>query len=148
TLSFGLTLLFVAHPTRFRLISTLVCYVASMQSLYFPAAIIPAFLLAAFAVCVFRRQFKWALGLCVVAAICALSYIPKFLTYLEIRNWVVALQRKTTATELWREFVLACGDPVSVAPWIWLVILTISILAAVWIIADRSRRESGVGDLL
>jgi len=147
-LSFGLTLLFVAHPTMFRLISTLVCYVASMQTLYFPAAIIPAFLLAAFAVCVFRRQFKWALGLCVVAAICALSYVPKFLTYFEIRDWVVALQRKTTAAELWREFVLACGDPVSFTPWIWLAILTISILAAVWIIADRSRRESGVGNLL
>ncbi len=148
TLSFGLTLLFVAHPTMFRLIWMFVCCIASMQSLYFPAAVIPAFLLAAFAVCLFRRQFKWSLALCAVAAICALSYVPKFLTYFEIRDWVVALQRKTTATELWREFMLACGGPPGAAPWIWLGILTVSMVAAVWIIADRSRREAGVGDLL
>jgi len=86
TLAFGLTVLFVAHPTRFRLVSIFVCYIASMQMLYFPAAIIPAFLLAAFAICLFRREFKWALALCAVAAVCGLSYIPKILTYFEIRD--------------------------------------------------------------
>ena len=148
TLAFGLTVLFVAHPTIFRLILMFVCYVASMQSLYFPAAVIPSFLLAAFAVCVFRRQLKWSLALCAVAAICALSYVPKFLTYFEIRDWVAALQRKTTAGELWHEFMMACGEPAWVALWIWLAILTLSILAAVWIIASRSLRESAVANLL
>lgn len=146
TLAFGLTVLLVAHPTILRLILMFVCYIASMQSLYFPAAIIPGFLLAAFAICLFRREFKWALALCAVAAICGLSYVPKFLTYFEIRDWVVALQRKTTPGELWHEFMLACGGPVMV--WIWLAILTFSLLAAVWIIGSRSRRESAVANLL
>jgi hypothetical protein len=142
TLSFGLTVLFVAQPTLHRLVAMFVCYVASMQSLYFPAALVPALLLAAFAVCLFRRQLKWALWLCTVAAICAVSYIPKFLTYFEIRDWVVALQRATKPSELWREFTMACGEPAHVARWIWLVALTMSILAAVWMVTARSQRDS------
>ncbi len=148
TLAFGLTVLFIAHPTVLRLVLMFVCYIASMQSLYFPAAIVPAFLLAAFAICLFRREFKWALALCAVATVCALSYVPKFLTYLEIRNWVVALQRKTTAGELWRQFILACGEPRRVMPWIWLTILIFSIAVALWIIASRSRREPAVANVL
>src|SRR5579864_900124 len=148
TLAFGLTVLFIAHPTVLRLVLMFVCYIASMQSLYFPAAIVPAFLLAAFAICLFRREFKWALALCAVATVCALSYVPKFLTYLEIRNWVVALQRKTTAGELLRQFIHACGEPRRVMPWIWLTILIFSIAVALWIIASRSRREPAVANVL
>jgi hypothetical protein len=142
TLAFGLTVLFVAQPTKFRLLSMFVCYVASMQSLYFAAVLIPAFLLAAFAISVFRRQFNWALALCAVAATCALSYVPKFLTYFEIRDWVVALQRATTPAELWHEFMAACGEPFFIAPWIWPAVLTISILGAIWIAAAKSYRDS------
>jgi hypothetical protein len=148
TLAFGLTATFVARPTALRLIAIFVCYIASMQILYFPAALVPAFLLAAFALCLFRRQFKWAFALCVVAASCALSYVPKFLTYFEIRDWVVALQRATTPGELWHEFMRACGEPANVAPWIWLAVLTLSILGAIWIIAAKSRRESNGASLL
>ena len=142
TLSFGLTVLFIAQPKMPRLVSMLVCYLASMQSLYFPAALIPAFLLAAFGICLFRRQTKWALAVCAVAAVCAISYIPKFLTYLEIRDWVVALQRKTTPGELWDKFRMACGEPGQVAPWIWLAAIAMSLLGAVWMVAARSRRDS------
>jgi hypothetical protein len=142
TLSFGLTVLFVAEPSRFRLVVMFVSYIASMQSLYFPAALIPAFLLAAFVVCLLRGQLKWALALCGVAAICAISYIPKFLTYFEIRDWVVALQRKTTSGELWREFMSACGEPTQVAPWIWLIVVAMSIIGGIWIVAAKSRRDS------
>ena len=141
-LAFGLTVMFVAQPTKLRLLLTFICYIASMQSLYFPAALIPAFLLAAFAIFVFRRQFKWASALCAVAIICALSYVPKFLTYFEIRDWVVALQRATTPSELWREFMIACGEPAQVAPWIWLTVVAISVLGAIWMVAARSRRDS------
>lgn len=142
TLAFGLTVLFVAHPTRFRLISMFVCYVISMQLLYFPAAIIPAFLLSAFAICVFRRELKWALALCAVAAICALSYVPKILTYFEIRDWVVALQRPTTPGELWHQFIIACGGPAPIAAGIWMAVVALSLAGAVWIAADQSRRDS------
>jgi len=147
TLSFGLTILFVAEPTVRRLIAMFVCYLASMQSLYFPAALIPAFLLAAFAVCVFRRQFKWGLALCGVAGICGLSYVPKFMTYFEIRDWVVALQRATTPAELWRQFMIACGEPAGVSPWIWLAVTVISFFAAIWIVAAKSRRDSTSADV-
>lgn len=148
TLAFGLTFLFVAHPTVLRLVMMFVCYITSMQSLYFPAAIIPAFLLAAFAICLLRREFKWSLALCGVAVACALSYIPKILTYFEIRDWVVALQRKTTVGELWNEFMLACGNPHGVMTLVWLTIAALSVLAAVWIIASKSRREPAVATLL
>jgi len=142
TLGFGFTTMFVAKPTTLRLIAMFLCYIASMQALYFPAALIPGFLLAAFVVCLFRRQIKWALWLCAVAAICALSYVPKFLIYFEIRGWVAALRRATTPGELWHEFMLSCGEPTQVAPWIWLTVLTISIVGALWMVAAKSRRDS------
>lgn len=141
-LAFGLTAMFVARPTALRLIAMFVSYLASMQCLYFDAALVPALLLAAFAICVFRRQFKWALALCLVAATCALSYIPKFLTYFEIRDWAIALQRPTALIELWQEFKLACGDPVSVALFMWLAILSLSILGAAWVSLKKWRSGS------
>ena len=140
TLAFGLTVLFVAHPTRLRLVSMFVCYIASMQMLYFPAAIIPAFLLAAFGICLFRSEFKWALALCAVAAVCGLSYIPKLLTYFEIREWVVALQRPTKVSELWQQFIAACGGPAGAM--IWLAIVGFAIVGGIWIAAAESRRDS------
>ena len=148
TLAFGLTFLFVAHPTVLRLVMMFVCYIVSMQLLYFPAAIVPAFLLAAFAICLLRREFKWALALCGIATVCALSYVPKFLTYFEIRDWVVVLQRKTTAGELWQEFILALGNPNGLMALVWLTVIALSLLAAVWIIASKSRREPAVATLL
>jgi hypothetical protein len=141
-LAFGLTAMFVARPNALRLIAMFVSYLASMQCLYFDAALVPALLLAAFAICVFRRQFKWALALCLVAAICALSYIPKFLTYFEIREWAIALQRPTALIELWQAFQLACGDPVSVALFIWLAILLFSILGAAWVSLKKWHGDS------
>ena len=93
-------------------------------------------------ICLFRREFKWALALCGVAAICALSYIPKILTYFEIRNWVVALQRATKPGELWQQFLLACGGPPGVGPWIWLVVVAFALIGGVWIVGARSRRDS------
>jgi hypothetical protein len=112
-----------------------------MQTLYFPAAIIPAFLLSAFAVFVFRRQFRWALALCVVAALCGLSYVPKILTYFEIRDWVLALRRATSPAELWRELLISCGEPAGLAPYIWLSIIAMSLAGAVWIALAKWRRE-------
>ncbi|HJT45740.1 MAG TPA: hypothetical protein VJ721_05640, partial [Chthoniobacterales bacterium] len=142
TLAFGLTVMFVAHPTPLRLLAMFVCYIASMQTLYFPAAIIPAFLLAAFAICLFRREFKWAMGLCAVAAVCGLSYIPKILTYFEIRGWVVALQRPTKPAELLQQFLIACGEPARIAPVLWLVLAASAIVGGIWIITAKSRRDS------
>jgi hypothetical protein len=141
TLGFGLTAMFVARPTIVRLAAMFVCYIASMQCLYFAAALIPSFLLAAFAVCVFRRQFNWALALCVIAAICAISYVPKFLTYFEIRDWAVALQRPTSPVELWRELKLACGEPATLALFMWLALLSLSIVGVAWKCGTRWRSE-------
>jgi hypothetical protein len=148
TLAFGLTALFVARPTLLRLIAMFVCYIVSMQTLYFPAALVPSLLLAAFAICLLRRQFRLALTLCVIAAICALSYVPKILTYFEIRDWVQALQRATTPGELWREFLISCGGPAPIAPWLWLAILAMSIAGVLWVAFVRQNTESAKSNLL
>jgi hypothetical protein len=137
----GLTALFVARPTIIRLVAMFLCDIACMQCLYFDAALVPALLLAAFAICVFRRQFEWALALCGVAAICALSYIPKFFTYFEIRDWAGVLQCPIAPIELWREFRLACGEPASVALFMWLAILSFSILGAAWVFLKKWRGD-------
>ena len=149
TLAFGLTALFLARPDGIRLAAMFVCYIVAMQTLYFPAALIPAFLLAAFAICLLRRQLKWASMLCIVAAICGVSYVPKILTYFQIRDWVVALQRPTTIGELWREFALACGPPSDVMLWIWISLIVLSMVGAIWFAIVWWRREPTTGaDLL
>lgn len=140
--AFGLTAMFVARPTIIRLVAVFLCDIACMQCLYFDAALVPALLLAAFAICIFRRQFKWALALCFVAAICAISYIPKFLTYFEIRDWATVLQRPTAPIELWQQFKLACGEPGSVALFVWLAIISFSILGAAWVFSKKWRGDS------
>src|SRR4029077_13092332 len=141
TLAFGLTVIFVARPTLLRLIAMFVSYIVSMQMLYFPAALVPSLLLAAFGICLLLRQFRLALTLCVIAAICALSYVPKILTYFEIRDWVQALQRATTPGELWREFLISCGEPMLILAWLWLAILAMSIFGALWIALARRSTE-------
>ena len=57
-LAFGLTAFFVAWPTIPRLIAAFLSYIACMQCLYFTAALVPALLLAAFVICLFRRQIR------------------------------------------------------------------------------------------
>ena len=131
-LAFGLTARFVARPTAVRLLTLFLSYIASMQFLFFDAALVPAIMLAAFAVCALRGQFKWALSLCVVAAICAISYIPQFQTYFVIRKWTRLLIYPTTFGLLWQKFQVACGEPVPIMAGIWLTILSLSILAAAW----------------
>jgi hypothetical protein len=140
-LAFGLTARFVARPTLWRLVAAFISYIACMQSLYFTAALIPALLLAAFAICLFRRQFKWALALCAVAAICAISYVPQLLTFREIKDWTVLLRYPITLQLIWNEFLTACGDPVPFLGIVWLAIALMSIFGAVLLLLRRTERE-------
>ena len=141
-LAFGLTAFFVAQPTFGRLITVFVSYITCMQSLYFTAALVPALLLAAFGICAFRRQLKWAFALCVVAAICALSYIPQFLIYREIKDWAIVLRYPITAQLIWKEFLIACGNPVPIIAIVWLTITSLSILGAIFFLVRRTDREN------
>jgi len=141
-LAFGLTALFVARPSLLRLIAAFLSYIACMQSLYFTAALIPALLLAAFGICLFRRQIKWALALCVIAAICALSYIPQFQTYREIKAWTILLRYPTTPQLIWHEFLVACGEPVPIMAIVWLSIASMSIFGALVFLIWRTERNN------
>jgi hypothetical protein len=145
-LAFGLTALFLARPSFARLLAAFVSYIACMQSLYFTAALVPAILLAAFAVCLFRRQFKWAFALCVVAAICAISYVPQFQTYREIEAWTILLRYPTTPQLIWHEFLLACGEPIPIIAIVWLTIAAMSILGALALLVRR-REHADLGSL-
>ena len=145
-LAFGLTALFLARPSFARLITAFVSYIACMQSLYFTAALVPAILLAAFAVCLFRRQFKWAFALCLVAAICAISYVPQFQTYREIKAWTILLRYPTTPQLIWHEFLVACGEPVPIIAIVWLTIAAMSILGA-FVLLVRRREHEDLGSL-
>jgi len=139
-LAFGLTALFVARPTFVRLVALFLCYVACMQCLYFTAALIPALLLAAFAVCVLRRETKWAFALCLVAAVCAISYLPQFQTYREIKLWTILLRYPTSPGLIWHEFQLACGQPVPLMAIVWLTVALMSILGGAATLGRRSWR--------
>src|SRR5207245_5718875 len=129
-LAVGLTWHFLAQPNVPRLIAMFLAYIAGMQSLVFDAALFPALLAAAFVVCVLRQQWKWALMLCLVGVFCAISYLPEFLTYREIKSWTVLLQYPISAGLVWHEFQIACGQPVPVMAGVWLLFVTMSILGA------------------
>ena len=129
-LAVGLTWLFVAQPSVLRLIAMFLAYLAGMQSLVFDAALFPALLGSAFLVCVFRRQWKWAGLLCGVAALCALSYLPQFQTYREIKTWTVLLRYPITPGLIWTQFLKACGQPAPFVAIVWLLIVAMSIIGA------------------
>src|SRR5207302_2996982 len=111
--------------------------IGCMQCLYFTAALVPALLLAAFAVCVVRRQTKWALALCLVAAVCATSYLPQFQTYREIKAWTILLRYPTSPGLIWHEFQVACGQPVPLMAGVWLTVVLMSILGGVALLSRR-----------
>ena len=140
--AFGLTAAFVAQPTFPRLIAAFISYIASMQSLYFTAALIPALLLAAFAICLFRRQYKWAIALSAVAAICAISYIPQLLTFREIKDWTILLKYHCMPAEIWNEFLTACGNPAPLVAIVWIALALMSIFGAVVLLFRRGEREN------
>src|SRR5207237_4666493 len=107
-------------------------------------ALVPALLLAAFAVCAFRRQAKWALALCLVAAVCATSYLPQFQTYREIKAWTILLRYPTSPGLIWHEFQVACGQPVPLMAGVWLTVVLMSILGGVALLSRRTWRiETG-----
>jgi hypothetical protein len=136
--AFGLTAMFVARPTILRLVAMFLCDIACMQCLYFTAALVPALLMAAFAVCIFRRQTKWALMLCVVAAVCAISYLPQFQTYREIKSWTVLLRYPTSPELVWHEFLVACGQPVPLMAGVWLTVALVSILGSAAVLSRKT----------
>jgi hypothetical protein len=131
-LAIGLTWHFLTRPSTPRLIAMFIVYIAGMQSLVFDAALFPALLAAAFLVCILRRQWKWALALCVVGLLCAASYLPEFLTYREIKHWTVLLRYPISAGSLWHEFQIACGQPVPFVAGVWLLVIAMSILGALF----------------
>jgi len=139
-LAFGVTAMFIARPTITRLVAMFLSNIACMQCLYFTAALVPALLLAAFAVCVFRRQTKWALALCLVAAVCAISYLPQFQTYREIKAWTILLRYPTSPGSIWSEFQVACGQPVPLMAGVWLTVGLMSILGSVALLSRRTWR--------
>jgi hypothetical protein len=145
-LAVGLTWLFVAKPSAPRLIAMLLAYLGGMQSLVFDAALFPALLGSAFLVCLARRQWKWAGWLCVVGALCAISYLPQFRTYSEIKTWTVLLRYPITPGLIWREFVLACGEPSPFVAIVWLFVVSMSILGAA--LFARRTGQSAPGLLL
>jgi hypothetical protein len=143
-LATGLTWLFVARPTALRLSAMLLVYLAGMESLVFDAALFPALLGSAFLVCLLRRQWKWAGALCLVGALCAISYLPQFLTLREIKPWTMLLDYPITPALIWREFVLACGDPVPFVAIAWLLVVSISILGAAFLMRRSAQLYPGL----
>jgi hypothetical protein len=131
-LAVGLTWQFMVKPSIARLIAMFLAFIAGMQSLVFDAALFPALLAAAFAVCTLRRQLKWALLLCAVGVLCAISYLPQFQTYNEIKAWTVLLRYPTSPGSIWHEFQIACGQPVPLMAGVWVTIILMSILGAGW----------------
>jgi hypothetical protein len=140
-LAVAVTWLFVAKPRISRLIAMLIVYLAGMQSLVFDAALFPALLAGAFFVCIFRREWKWALGLCLVGLVCAISYLPEFLTYREIKAWTVLLRYPISPGLLWHEFEVACGQPVPLIAGTWLLVVAVSIVGALFCWRRSSSRD-------
>src|SRR6266480_139622 len=110
-LAFALTGKFLLQPNARALMVVFLACLASMQCLFFNAVLVVAIVLAASAVLLIRRQWKWMWLLLGVAAVCGLTYLPYiWKIYSSTITWAVVVQTPFSWEWLMRGFLAACGE--------------------------------------
>ncbi len=141
-LAFTATVDFLRGPSRWNLAVVGGAYIASMHCLYFNGVLVPGIVLAAVTVLYLRRQFRWMLALLGVALVCGLSYVPYLITvFSSTKTWAVVLSRPIPLSLMWQHLSKACGAPVSAMPAVWVGVLGLAVIGAIWrlIVVGRTR---------
>ena len=132
-LAFTITAKFLLQPSGKGLFTVFLAYLASMQCLYFNGALVPAIVIAATAVLLIRREWKWMWLLLGVALVCGLTYLPYIWEiYTSTVTWAVLVQIPFSWKWLLRGFLAACGGPKLIGKILWWTIIGLCLAAGAW----------------
>ena len=135
-LAFVFTVQLLVNPSAPTLAPVFVAYLASMQCLFFNGALVAAIVIAAMAVLLIRGEVKWLWFLMCVAVVCGLSYISYLLQfYFHGSSWAKILQVPVSFGLVWQTFMRAWGEISTGASAIWLGVIFLSLIGAVWRLA-------------
>jgi hypothetical protein len=136
-LTFTLTARLLVQPSKGLMLGVFLAGLASMQCLFYNAAIVPAIVLAAAVAFLVRGELKWMGLLLFTASLCGgLACLTKLLnTSGAATDWGKVLTIPFSFTLFLRQFIAAWGEShlsVSVA---WLSVVLLSVMVAVWRLA-------------
>ncbi|HEV2045147.1 MAG TPA: hypothetical protein VGQ95_00965 [Chthoniobacterales bacterium] len=135
-LAFTLTARLLLQPSRRLLLGVFLVSLASMQCLFFNAAIVPAIFLAAATAFLVRGELKWMGQLLFTAALCGgLAYLTKLLNTYGAEDWGKVLTVPFSFTAFLHQFIAACGESHLSVSVVWLSVVLLSVMVAVWRLA-------------
>jgi len=119
TLTFGYIGALLLNKDRHRAIAAVLVALFAAQVLLYNSILLLAIGGAAVAILLFQQELKRALvisGVCVVALIFLLPYLP---SYLRAREWNILVRGWPTSYSLWKHFEVALGNPGYSVPALW-----------------------------
>ena len=135
-LAFTFSARLVLQPSRRLMLGVFLAGLASMQCLFHNAAIIPAIVLAAAAVFLVRGELKWMGLLLFTAALCGgLAHLTKLLNTYFATDWGKVLAVPFSFTAFLHQFIAACGEAHLSVSVVWLSVVLLSVMVAVWRLA-------------
>ena len=149
-LAFTLTARLLVQPSRRLMLGVFLAGLASMQCLFYNAAIVPAIVLAAAAAFLVRGELKWMGLLLFTAALSGgLAHLTKLLNTYSATDWGKLLTVPFSFTAFLHQFIAACGESHLSISVVWLNIVLLSVVVAVWRLAMvREFQHHGERDML
>lgn len=148
-LAFGLISRLLVERTQARIVSTFLVTLLSVQYLLQNTVLLLAIVLSAGTVCLSRRNFKLALIILGIGALCAISLLPYIGSYSSGTDWNIVLKYPLTLRRLWHQLGFAFGKPLPLMTLIWPTLLSVLVGgAATRLYLIRHRKPAPEWDLL
>src|SRR5207253_10712563 len=87
---------------------------------------------SAAAVCLMRRNSRNLAIFLGILALCAISFLPYLDAYTSGNNWSIVAESPVTFRLLWKEFILALGNPNPAFAVFWAISLVILVTSGCW----------------
>jgi uncharacterized membrane protein len=131
----------VEAPTPRRIIVAGLAALLSVQCLYYNAILLFAICLGAVAVAIRHRLWKRGLIVLTIGAICAVSLLPYLPIFRRVGSWNYQFKAQIDFAFLWGKLSETIATPVSMARWVWVVLLFAAIFAGAWVLLRKSEES-------
>jgi len=149
TLAFGLFAGLIRKPSPTSAVAAVLASVAAVQCLVHNLILLFAMTVSAAAVCLMRRNSRNLAIFLGILALCAISFLPYLDAYTSGNNWSIVAESPVTFRLLWKEFILALGNPNPAFALFWGISFVILVTAGGWrIYRRRLTRPSPEWDVL
>lgn len=136
-LAFGLFARIIIKPSSGVFWAALLSAVLSVQCLLANAVLLFAMGTSATLALLFQRRTRHALIVLGIGCVAALSLLPYFASYQKAREWDMVLRNWLSFGWLWGRFCHALANPGPTMFWIWLTLLTMTVVGVDWLLRQR-----------